>query len=298
MGARGRPLEFGYFPVPYAAAPVDLLRQVQLAEELGYDLVGIQDHPYQRRYLDTFTLLPWLVAHTERVRFFPDVAHLPLRPPAMLAKAVASIDVLSGGRIELGIGAGGFPEASQAMGAPARTGAEALAALEETIDILRRFWAVPERGLHHDGEHHRLGGVKAGPPPAHDIGIWIGGGGPRMLELTARLADGWIPPAIRYLGRDRLLAKQRELDRAAADAGRDPTAIRRVLNVSGRITDGPVEDEATGPVDHWVEYLAGFAAEGFDTFVFWPDEDDDTQLRAFADVATRTGETVSHASVD
>jgi len=286
MTDRRRPLEFGYFPVPNAA-DTDLLSRVQHAEQLGYDLVGIQDHPYQRRFLDTFVLLPWLAAGTERIRFFPDVTHLPLRPPAMLAKAVASIDVLSGGRIELGIGSGGFEDASQAMGATPRTPPQSLAALEEAIAILRRFWATPEKGIHHDGAHYQLAGVKAGPPPAHDVDIWVGGGGPMMLRLVARLADGWIPPSVRSLARDGLLAKQRELDQAATDAGRDPSMIRRIVNINGRVTDGPFEDWFKGPEDHWIEELAGLAAEGFDTFVLWPDDDTDEQLVAFAHIADR-----------
>lgn len=288
MAEQGRPLQFGYFPVPYASEHTELLRQVQLAEQVGYDLVGVQDHPYQRRFLDTFVLLPWLAAATERIRFFPDVTHLPLRPPAMLAKAVASLDVLSGGRVELGIGAGGFPQASQAMGAPQRTPGASLTALEEAIDLLRRFWDTPERGIHHEGPHYRLGGVKAGPAPTHDIGIWVGGGGPRMLRLVGRLADGWIPPAVgSYLTVDELVAKQRKLSQAAADVGRDPAAIRRILNLAGSVTDGRTEEPFTGPVEHWVDQLAGLAVEGFDTFVFWPDASTDEQLRAFAEVADR-----------
>jgi alkanesulfonate monooxygenase SsuD/methylene tetrahydromethanopterin reductase-like flavin-dependent oxidoreductase (luciferase family) len=290
---QARQLEFGLFPVPYADDVSDIARQVELAESLGLELVGIQDHPYQRRYLDTFTLLPWLVARTDRIRFFPDVTHLPLRPPAMLAKAVASLDVLSGGRIELGLGSGGFLDASHAMGAPSLSRRDAHEALEEAIGILRQFWDAQQRGIRHDGEHYRLGGAKAGPPPAHDIGIWIGGGGPRTLQLIAREADGWIPPSIVDLGRDRLLAKQRELDQAIDEAGRDRAEVRRILNVAGTITDGPAEGWFTGPMDHWVDELGSLADEGFDTFVFWPTDGTDDQLHAFAEVADRLRTRVS-----
>jgi alkanesulfonate monooxygenase SsuD/methylene tetrahydromethanopterin reductase-like flavin-dependent oxidoreductase (luciferase family) len=285
MTNHNRSLEFGHFATPTAEAHPQLLRQVQLAEELGYDLIGIQDHPYQRRYLDTFTLLPWLAARTERVRFFPDVAHLPLREPAMLAKAMASLDVLSGGRVELGIGAGSFAQASQAMGATARTTAESLDALEEAIGIARRFWRAPGRRFSHDGTHYRLGGFKPGPAPAHEIGIWVGGGGPKMLRLIGRLADGWISPGTRDLSLDELLAKQRELDHIATDAGRDPAAIRRVLGVSGVISEGSTSRWLNGPIGHWVEELASLAAQRFDTFIFWPDHGADEQLHAFAEVA-------------
>ena len=79
------------------------------------DFVGIQDHPYQRRFLDTWTLISTLVPVMENVRFFPDVANLPLRPPAMLAKAAASLDVISNGRVEVGLGAGAFWDAVVGM---------------------------------------------------------------------------------------------------------------------------------------------------------------------------------------
>ena len=69
-------------------------------------MIGIQDHPYQRRFYDTWTLISYLAARTEKVRFFPDVANLPLRSPVMLAKAAASLDVLTRGRVEIGLGAG------------------------------------------------------------------------------------------------------------------------------------------------------------------------------------------------
>lgn len=283
MTSPPRAVEFGFFPVPDAGDPAGLIAQVQRAEALGFELVGIQDHPYQRRFLDVFVLLGWLAAATERIRLFTDVAHLPLRPPALLAKQAASLDVLSGGRFELGLGAGAASKASQAMGGPQRKGAQALDALDEAVTIIRRFWETPERGITFDGEYYQLGGVKAGPAPAHDIGIWIGGYGPRMLRLIGRIADGWVPSAA-YLSHDDLLDKQRQVDRAAEDAGRAPGDIRRVLNVGGPPSDDPAR--LAGPVTaHWSEALAELAATGFDAFVLWAHGDPDTQMRAFAEVA-------------
>src|SRR5918996_5118788 len=94
----GREVEFGYFPAPNADDYHDIVQQVRIADEAGLDLIGIQDHPYQRRFLDTFALIADLAARTRTVRFFPDVANLPLRHPSILAKAAASIDRMSGGR--------------------------------------------------------------------------------------------------------------------------------------------------------------------------------------------------------
>jgi alkanesulfonate monooxygenase SsuD/methylene tetrahydromethanopterin reductase-like flavin-dependent oxidoreductase (luciferase family) len=97
-----RRLLFGISVTPFADSYDEIVEQVLAAEEGGLDLVGIQDHPYQRRFLDTFLLMADLLARTKRLTFFPDVANLQLRHPAMLAKAAATLDVMSGGRFELG----------------------------------------------------------------------------------------------------------------------------------------------------------------------------------------------------
>src|SRR5204862_3889951 len=114
---------------------------VRAAEEGGLGFVGIQDHPYQGRFVDTFALIATLLAETNRVSLFTDVANLPLRPPAVMAKAAASLDVLSGGRFELGLGAGGFPDVIAGMGGPRRTPGESVEALEEAIDVIRLMWS-------------------------------------------------------------------------------------------------------------------------------------------------------------
>src|SRR2546428_13673804 len=102
----GRPLQFGYFCTPDASNYPELLRLARLVDDLGLDLIGNQDHPYQRRFFDTRTLLTAIATQTEPVRVFPDVANLPLRPPAVLAKAAPTLDLISNGHFELGLGAG------------------------------------------------------------------------------------------------------------------------------------------------------------------------------------------------
>jgi alkanesulfonate monooxygenase SsuD/methylene tetrahydromethanopterin reductase-like flavin-dependent oxidoreductase (luciferase family) len=273
--------EFGLFLIPEAASYRELLRQVDAAERGGLDLIGIQDHPYQRRFLDTFVLIADLLARTERLRFFPDVANLPLRPPALLAKAAASLDVMSGGRFELGLGAGAFWEAIDAMGGPARSPGEAVGALEEAIGLIRRAWSG-ERSITAEGEHYTLHGYHPGPPPAHPIGIWLGAYKPRMLALTGRTADGWVPSLGSMTLAD-LGELRRRIDDAATAAGRDPGTMRRVLNVGGMIEDGPVRERLHGPPAHWVETLTGFVVElGFDAFVLWPESDVLRQVERFA----------------
>jgi alkanesulfonate monooxygenase SsuD/methylene tetrahydromethanopterin reductase-like flavin-dependent oxidoreductase (luciferase family) len=277
----GRPLEFGLSIVP-ASADIHLARSLaRRADGLGLDLVGIQDHPYQWRFLDTWSLIADLLARTERIRFFPDVANLPLRGPAMIAKQAATLDAVSSGRFELGLGAGAFWEAIGAMGGPVRSGREALQALEEAIGIIRAFWSG-ERTIAFEGEHYSVRGLHPGPAPAHPMGIWLGVGKPRALALTGRLADGWVP-SLSWATPALVPDMMRRIDEAAAAAGREPSEIRRVYNVGGTIADGPTAGLLKGPAEHWVETLTGFASElGFDTFVFWPDEEPLVQLERFA----------------
>jgi alkanesulfonate monooxygenase SsuD/methylene tetrahydromethanopterin reductase-like flavin-dependent oxidoreductase (luciferase family) len=276
MPDHGREVRFGYFLVPDAGAP--LLATARQVERLGLDYVGVQDHPYQRRFVDTWTLLAMIAGSTGRVGLFPDVANLPLRPPAVLAKAAASLDVLSGGRVELGLGAGAFWDAIHAYGGPRRRPGEALAALAEAIQVIRMVWSG-ERNLRFEGEHYRLAGAQSGPPPAHQIGIWLGVYGPGALRLAGRVADGWVPS---FRGELRpLMEGAARLDAAAVEAGRDPGELRRVLNVGGAITDGAAEGVLRGPPAQWVDELTTLVVDhGFDTFVLWAEGSD--QLSRFA----------------
>jgi Luciferase-like monooxygenase len=136
-----------------------------------------------------------------------------------------------------------------------------------------------ERNLRLEGEYYRLAGVHSGPLPVHPIGIWLGVNRPRALALAGRVADGWVPSFRGELRSLRDMAAR--LDAAAAEAGRDPGELRRVLNVSGVITGGASEGMLRGPVGQWVEELTGLVVgEGFDTLVFWADGPD--QLPLFA----------------
>lgn len=295
MSERARPVEFGVFPAPRADQIAEILKIATIADTDGLDFIGIQDHPYQRRFVDTLALLGWIAATTKRVRVFPDVACLPLRPPPVLAKQAATIDRLSGGRFELGLGAGGFWDAIEAMGGSRRSGGEALAALEEATEIIRRFW-TEERGIQHDGDHYRISGVHGGPGPAHDIEIWFGVYGPKAVELCGRIADGWLP-SLPMTNLETLDNRQQLLDESAIAAGRDPAEIRRLLNISGVITDGASDGFLHGPSDQWVEELGRLVTDhGFDTFILWPDDADPVgQTRRFAELAPRIREQVAAA---
>jgi alkanesulfonate monooxygenase SsuD/methylene tetrahydromethanopterin reductase-like flavin-dependent oxidoreductase (luciferase family) len=273
--------QFGLFLVPDAERAEVTVERAVAAEEFGLDLVGIQDHPYQRRFLDTFSLLAFIAARTERIGLTPDVANLPLRLPAPLAKAAASIDLLSHGRFELGLGAGAFWDGIAAMGGPRRSGPESVDALEEAIEVIRLMWSG-DREVSFSGEHYSLDGAHPGPPPAHPIGIWLGAYGPRMVRVTGRLADGWLPSVPR-LPLEEIPERQLAIDEAAKAAGRDPGSVRRIANVNGVITDGASEGFLRGPASQWVDDLRRLREEfRFDTFIFWGEGDPDEQLKRYA----------------
>jgi alkanesulfonate monooxygenase SsuD/methylene tetrahydromethanopterin reductase-like flavin-dependent oxidoreductase (luciferase family) len=281
----GHDLEFGAFITPTSADAAAVVELATAADRSGLDLVSFQDHPYIPRFLDTWTLLSFVAARTGRVRLAPNVLDLPLRPPAVVARAAASLDVLSGGRVELGIGAGARWDAIEGMGGRRLTPGQSVDALEEAIDVIRALWDVDQPDeASFDGSYYRLDGAGRGPAPAHRIGIWVGAYKPRMLRLTGRKADGWLP-SMPYLQPGDLEAGNAAIDEAAVDADRDPAEIRRLLNVAPA-------PEATAEA---VELLTGLALEnGIGTFILVTD-DGETIERFAAEVAPAVREQVSAA---
>jgi len=287
----GHRLQFGTFITPVNTPPEAAVARAQLSEQLGYDLVTFQDHPYQPSFHDTWTLMTWVAAQTERIHIAPNVLNVPLRPPAVTARAAASLDLLSGGRFDLGLGAGGFWDAIEAMGGTRLTPGQAVDALSEAIDVIRGIWNAGDRShFRVDGQHHRIDGAKRGPLPAHDIPLWIGAYKPRMLRLTGRKADGWLP-SLGYLQPGDLARGNATIDEAATEAGRDPREIRRLLNLSGRLLPAGGADRAEtgrsgagpieGPSERWVDELLGLVVDhGIGTFILC--SDDPNQLQQFA----------------
>ncbi|QAY64282.1 LLM class flavin-dependent oxidoreductase [Xylanimonas allomyrinae] len=279
----GHDLAFGSFITPSNTDPQAPVRLARLSEDVGLDLVSFQDHPYQPAFLDTWTLLSWVAAATERVTVAGNVLNLPLRPPAVLARAAASLDLLSGGRVALGIGAGGFWDAIEAMGARRLTPGESVDALSEAIDVIHGIWDASERrALRVDGHHHHVVGAKRGPAPAHDIPLWVGAYKPRMLRLLARKADGWLPSAP-YLKDGDLARGNAVIDEAALAAGRDPAEIRRLLNLGA----------PPATTSEWVDQLVRLALDdGVGTFIVMGD-DPDTIRRLGQEVAPAVREAVA-----
>jgi alkanesulfonate monooxygenase SsuD/methylene tetrahydromethanopterin reductase-like flavin-dependent oxidoreductase (luciferase family) len=277
--SKQHPVRFGVALPPEATSLDEHLRLAQAADAAGLDLIGVMDHPYHPRYLDTLSLIGMLLARTERVHVFPDVANLPLRPPGMLAKAAASLDLLSGGRFELGLGAGGYWDAIKTFGVRPLTRAQSADALEEAIAIIRAPWSGAP-GTRFTGNYYRLEEAAGGPTPPHEIGIWVGAQGARLLEATGRLADGWAAPIPSYLPYERWGEAQARIDGAGRAAGRDPRTIRRLAQVVGAVTDPPGrawEPVGAAPVRGHAAQWAGvitYLVDGlrFDAVVFWPEQ--------------------------
>ena len=203
-------VRFGANVDPTANDPSWPLQLTRAIERAGLELIGIQDHPYNADFLDTWTLIATLLQATERVHMFPNVANLPLHPPVMLAKAAATLDVLSGGRVELGLGAGAFREGIEAMGGPGRSKGESIEALEEAVQIVHAFWSGTP-ALRFEGKHYTVKGAHPATPGSLHRNLarllW-----PTLIG-THRAPGGW-------------LASQQLLRATAAPAG-DAAAHQR-----------------------------------------------------------------------
>jgi alkanesulfonate monooxygenase SsuD/methylene tetrahydromethanopterin reductase-like flavin-dependent oxidoreductase (luciferase family) len=270
----GHDLRFGVFVTPANKPVMHAVELAVVADRAGLDLFTLQDHPYQPRFHDTWTLLSFIAARTERIHISGNVINLPLRHPALLARSAASLDLLSGGRLVLGLGAGGFWDAITAMGGRRLTPGQSVEALEEGIGVIRDIWNTDQPGgVHFRGDYYTVDGAKRGPAPAHDIGIWVGAYKPRILRMTGRVGDGWLP-SLGYLkgGPADLAALNAHIDQGADAAGRSPRAIRRLLNINGTFasSNGGL---LQGPPAQWVDELTGVSLRyGISGFILAADD--------------------------
>ncbi|MCB0870028.1 MAG: LLM class flavin-dependent oxidoreductase [Solirubrobacterales bacterium] len=279
MADYGHDLEFGIFIPPVADQVSGVVELAKVADVLALDLVTFQDHPYQAKFLDSWTLLSSLAGETSNIRLALNVANLPLRPPAVLARSVASLDVISGGRAELGLGAGAFWDGVASMGGEKRTPGQGVDQLAEAIEIIRSFWDMENRSVNFEGEYYQVKGAHPGPEPVHPIGLWLGAYKPRMLALTGSKADGWIP-STGYADPPELPEMNARIDEAAREAGRDPGEIRRMYNLLGSFGSG--EGWPVGDPGDWAEQLATLTLEqGMSSYILSVSSEE--VLRTFAE---------------
>ena len=251
------------------ARPADVIDLGVRTEEFGYDSVWVNHHVLNvgyveerlgdRPYYDAMTTLTWIAARTERLRLGTSVLVLPYLNPLVLAKAVATLDVFSGGRVTLGVGVGSLPAENRALGSHYATrGAYA----NESIRVMRELWAAPEPAF--TGRFFRFDGVKLAPKPLQPGGvpILVGGGSRAALVRCARLGDGWhpmdAPPAL-------LRERIRELRRLWSEHRRGGGAPRIVARCEvGLLTKPSVAPSApmTGTAEQLIETIAEYRQIG------------------------------------
>jgi probable F420-dependent oxidoreductase len=277
-----RPLRFGVSINAFAGPGVDPAAEARHAEDLGFDLVTLTDHlPGTRPTHETWTLLTWLAAATTRIEVGTNVLGLPYRSPAVTAKMAATLDRLSGGRLVLGLGAGGSNAEFAAFGLPVRERGEKIDALEEAIGIMNGLWT--EDGFSYTGKHYSVHDATIEPKPDREIPLWLGTYGPRALELTGRLAEGWIP-SMRFAPPERWARLRDRVRRAAEDADRDPDDLEYAYNVAVRVDPHaePREHVIAGPTDEVAKELSVLAHAGITFINLWPAGDAFEQREAFA----------------
>lgn len=140
----GHPITFGLSLTPSVDNLGDARKLAQAADAAGLDYLAIQDHAYNPEFLDVWTLIAYLAADTNRISLLPDVADLQLRAPTILAKAAASLSVLTGGRIVLGVGGGATADGIAGMGGVWRSKREMVAFTDEALQIMRKALAGGE----------------------------------------------------------------------------------------------------------------------------------------------------------
>jgi probable F420-dependent oxidoreductase len=247
-------------PIPFAAAPADFIRLAQEAERLGYDGVWGNDHvtaaPYVREhwsappnFYEVLVTLATVGAHTSRVHLGTAVIVLPLRDPVLLAKQVATLDRMTGGRVILGLGIGAYREEFEAQW-PKRRDARRGDLLDEGLAALRALFT--EDSASYAGAHTAFERVEMFPKPVQrPLPIYVGGHNELAVSRAARFGQGWLPGW-------RPFAEVRErtalLRRLTAEAGRDPKEVEAAVQFTVILGRTPEEAAAryrtTGMVQH------------------------------------------------
>jgi alkanesulfonate monooxygenase SsuD/methylene tetrahydromethanopterin reductase-like flavin-dependent oxidoreductase (luciferase family) len=215
----------------------EMIAEARHAETLGFDLFCVADHLNGTSPTpEPWTALTWIAAVTGHIGVMTNVLGLPYRAPAVTAKMAETLARLSGGRLVLGLGTGGYDVEFSAFGLAERSPGQKVGALSEAVQIIRGLWREP--GFSFGGEHFRVHDARIEPRPARPIPIWLGSYGPRALRVTGALADGWIP-SLGRLSLDEATAMRVTVRTAARDAGRDPDEITCAANLIVDFTADP-----------------------------------------------------------
>lgn len=262
-------MRFGYNLSTAVEPGADPAADAREAEALGYDFVCASDHLHGTHPThETWTYLTWVAAATSRVQVVPNVLGLPYRAPAVLAKMAESLQRLSGGRLVLGYGAGGMDAEFAAFGLDVRAPGAKVEALGDALTILHGTW--DRTPFTHEGRQLSVRDAAIEPKPVQPIPVWIGGNGPKVLALTGRLADGWLP-SVPFAPPEVIPERSAIVLRAAEAAGRAREDLTFVYNVG--IAVGARRDDpslVSGSAEEVAERLAAFGDLGFDAINVWP----------------------------
>jgi alkanesulfonate monooxygenase SsuD/methylene tetrahydromethanopterin reductase-like flavin-dependent oxidoreductase (luciferase family) len=291
--AQAEPIEFGWF-MPAGAGPANpaLPLLVQEAPAIlpvvveTFDSIWVPDHFYAFRdphdaWLECWTVMTWLLTRFPRIKVGPIVLGVGYRPPALLAKMGATLQVLSEGRFVMGIGAGWRGAEYTAYGYPFPPAPVRIAQLAEAVQILRLMWTQPAPTF--QGRYFQLDQAYCAPRPDPPPPIMIGGGGEKlMLPLTGRLADLWDRyhgGSLETIDREDYARKWAIVRGAAAEAGRDPAAITQSYTIENGELPASRDDSAA-----WRNHLRPLIDLGVRQFIlgFGPVTDPDA-VRRLAD---------------
>jgi alkanesulfonate monooxygenase SsuD/methylene tetrahydromethanopterin reductase-like flavin-dependent oxidoreductase (luciferase family) len=237
----------------------EMLGHAHFADDAGLDLVSLGDHPYFADRLDAYAALGFVLGATSNITGAVIMTNLLSRPAPILARTVTGLSTISGGRVVLGMGAGGMWEEIVALGIPRLSPADRVRALEEAIVVLRALSGGGDP-VTFDGEFYQV--TELTPAAAAAPPIWVGALGPKLLAVTGRKADGWIPGHLADWRSPEVAEGRPIVDEAALSVGRDPADVETIYNVSGRIERDPVSETRDddgrwigGGVTQWVEEL-------------------------------------------
>ena len=282
-------MKFGYVtPQNWGVEnPQDVVDLAVRAEELGYDSVWVNHHILNvgyirdrledRPYYDALTFLTWVAALTERVHLGTTVLVLPYLNPLVLAKSVATLDVLSGGRVTLGVGVGMLREENEALGSDFTTrGAYA----DESIEIMRELWTSEDP--QYSGRFFEFGGdFKFSPKPTQRPGppILIGGMSRAAMRRSAKLGDGWHPNSGSI---EDMAARTESLREMWRTEGRDPNemqlVVRYELDVLDSASDNP-DTPMVGTPDQLAQSISGYESLGVSEIVLGISTNDVDRIR-------------------
>ncbi|MFE7035207.1 LLM class flavin-dependent oxidoreductase [Streptomyces sp. NPDC057621] len=273
-----RKLWFGIGPGVAVDDAPDVVRRVEYADRAGLDFFALSDHPYYGDRLEAYSTLGLLLGRTRSITGVTTVTNLPTRPVPLLARTLSTLSALSGGRVVLGIGAGGYWDDIARFGVTRLGPAAAVRALEEAISLVRALSGGPAP-VTLTGEFTQVVGLDPAPVPAPQV--WTGSVGPKSLAVTGRSADGWIPGHAADWHSEQYRRSRPLIEEAAHSVGRDPADIATVFNLPARITDAPVNvpRDASGrwqggSVGQWITELTEAVLEhGASGFVYFASGD-------------------------